>query len=64
MYEREANDIYYGNCEYLGDPTPSTRSTKLSDLPIPRSLELDDSLEGFGNTHWKVGNSGIATKGR
>ena len=41
--------------EYLGDPTPSPRSTKLSDLPIPHSLEssniLDDSLEGFGNTH-------------
>ena len=64
---READDIYQGNYEYLGDPTPSTRSTKLSDLPIPRSLEssniLDDSLEGFRNIHWKVGNSGIATKG-
>ena len=31
VFEREADDIYYGNCncEYLGDTTPSTRSTKL-----------------------------------
>ena len=46
-------DMYKGNYKYLGDPTPSARSTNLSDLPIPCSLEslessnmLDDSSEG------------------
>ena len=33
-------------------------------LPPEPSNMLDESLEEFRSIHWKVGNSGIATKGR